>query len=178
MRNLVEHFREIIYCHVYLISRVHWFRYIICCHEQLGFTRSFSNEPMVVFMKNGLRVKMIHYLWNNYMFKLVALLNLSSWCLMMVERLFLAVPRSCLLFVIVVFPDHTHLLFLLYCIGNNNCQWDWSVIFRFESAFLKICTTFAFFQSRGTSPVDSDCWNILVKTGYFFSWGWGALAII
>ena len=44
--------------------------------------------------------------------ELVALLNLSSWCLMMVERLFLAVPRGCLRFVIVVFPDHTHILFL------------------------------------------------------------------
>ena len=45
--------------------------------------------------------------------ELIALLNLSSWCLVMVERLFLAVPRGCLQFVIVVFPDHTHLLFLL-----------------------------------------------------------------
>ena len=44
--------------------------------------------------------------------ELIALLNLSSWCLVMVERLFLAVPRDCLQFVIVVFPDHTHLLFL------------------------------------------------------------------
>ena len=48
---------------------------------------------------------------------LIALLNLSSWCLVMVERLFLAVPRGCLQFVIVVFPDHiyiyTHLLFLI-----------------------------------------------------------------
>ena len=33
-----------------------------------------------------------------------------SWYL---ERLVLAVPRRCLRFVIVVFPDHTHLLFLL-----------------------------------------------------------------
>ena len=40
---------------------------------------------------------------------MVALLNLSSWCLVMVERLFLAVPRDCMQFVIVVFPDHTHL---------------------------------------------------------------------
>ena len=31
----------------------------------------------------------------------------------MVERLFLTVPRGCLQFVIVVFPDHTHLLFFL-----------------------------------------------------------------
>ena len=40
--------------------------------------------------------------------ELIALLNLSSWCLVMVERLFLAVPRGCLQFVIVVFPDHAH----------------------------------------------------------------------
>ena len=44
--------------------------------------------------------------------ELFALFNLSPWCLVMVERLFLAVPRDCLQFVIVVFPDHTHLLFL------------------------------------------------------------------
>ena len=31
----------------------------------------------------------------------------------MVERLFLAVSWGCLRFVIVVFPDHTHLLFLV-----------------------------------------------------------------
>ena len=36
---------------------------------------------------------------------------LSSLCLVMVEQLFLAVPQGCLRFVIVVFPDHTHLLF-------------------------------------------------------------------
>ena len=46
--------------------------------------------------------------------ELIALLSLSSWCLVMVERLFLAVPRGCLQFVIVVFPDHTHLLFLIF----------------------------------------------------------------
>ena len=45
--------------------------------------------------------------------ELVALLNLSSWRLLMVERLFLAVPRGCLQFVIVVIPDHTHLLYLI-----------------------------------------------------------------
>ena len=44
--------------------------------------------------------------------ELVALLNLSSWCLVMFEWLFLAVPQGCLQFVIVVFPDHTQLLFL------------------------------------------------------------------
>ena len=45
--------------------------------------------------------------------ELVTLLNLSSWCLVMVGRLFLVVPRGCLQFVIVVFSDHTHLLFLV-----------------------------------------------------------------
>ena len=45
--------------------------------------------------------------------ELVALLGLSSWCLVVVGRLFLAVPRGCLRFVNVVFPDHTHLLFLV-----------------------------------------------------------------
>ena len=44
--------------------------------------------------------------------ELVSLPNLSSWCLVMVERLFLAVPWGCLRFVYVVFPDYTHLLFL------------------------------------------------------------------
>ena len=51
--------------------------------------------------------------------ELIALLNLSSWCLMMVEGLFLAVPGGCLQFVIVVFPDHTHLLFL-YSVCSPN----------------------------------------------------------
>ena len=47
--------------------------------------------------------------------ELVALLNLSSWCLVVVGRLFLAVPHGCLRFVIVVFPDHTH-YFQLYMV--------------------------------------------------------------
>ena len=44
--------------------------------------------------------------------ELVALLYLSSWCLVMVVWLLVAVSWVCLQFVIVVFPDHTHLLFL------------------------------------------------------------------
>ena len=45
--------------------------------------------------------------------ELVAMLNLSSWCLVMVERLYLATPGGCLRFMIVVFPDHTHFLFCI-----------------------------------------------------------------
>ena len=40
--------------------------------------------------------------------ELVALLSLSSCCLVIVVWLFLTVPRVCLQFVIVVFPDHAH----------------------------------------------------------------------
>ena len=43
--------------------------------------------------------------------ELIALLYLSSWCQVMNGRLFFAMPRGCQQFVIVVFPDHTHLLF-------------------------------------------------------------------
>ena len=67
--------------------------------------------------------------------ELVALLNLSSWCLVMVERLFLAVPWGCLQFVIVVFPDHTHLLFLrhLFCLF-----FEWPLKTGFTVNFLLI----------------------------------------
>ena len=50
--------------------------------------------------------------------ELNALLNLSSWCLVMIERLFLEVLRGCLQFMIVVFPDHTHLLFLKWSLRD------------------------------------------------------------
>ena len=39
---------------------------------------------------------------------LVALLCLSSWCLVIAAWLFLTMPPVCLQFVIAVFPDHTH----------------------------------------------------------------------
>ena len=44
--------------------------------------------------------------------ELGALLCLSSLCLVIVVRLFLAVLWGFLQFVILVFPDHTHLLIL------------------------------------------------------------------
>ena len=45
--------------------------------------------------------------------ELVALLSLSSWCLVMVLWFFLAVQWVWLRLVVVVFPDHTHLLFFI-----------------------------------------------------------------
>ena len=46
--------------------------------------------------------------------ELFALLSLFSWCLVFVVWLILAVAWICLQFVIVVFSDHTHLLFLIH----------------------------------------------------------------
>ena len=64
--------------------------------------------------------------------ELIALLNLSSWCLVMVERLFLTVPLGCLQFVIVVFPDHTHLLFLVQCVIASHAEvWTWQFCWKF-----------------------------------------------
>ena len=77
--------------------------------------------------------------------ELVASLNLSSWCLVVVVWLFLTVPWACLQFVIVVFPDHTHLLILYF------------------SPFLKIALTFAVLQSLGTIPVSKLRWKIVVN---------------
>ena len=52
--------------------------------------------------------------------ELIVLLNLSSWCLVVVGWLFLAVPWGCLRFLIVVFPDHTHLLFLTMALTRHH----------------------------------------------------------
>ena len=53
--------------------------------------------------------------------ELVALLNLSSSCPVMVEWRLLAVPWGCLRFAIVYFPDHSHLLFFF----KNTCELFW-----------------------------------------------------
>ena len=57
--------------------------------------------------------------------EVVALFNLSSLCLVMVERLFLAVPQGCLRFVIVIFSDHTHVLFFMPFEIVSICVWLW-----------------------------------------------------
>ena len=55
--------------------------------------------------------------------ELVALLCLSSWSQVILVWLFLMMPRACLQFVIVVFPDHTHLLFLIVFSMLCGCWW-------------------------------------------------------
>ena len=73
-----------------------WESVIVLCFVTF-VVRNFSSSIAIILM--GKR-------------ELVALLSLSSWCLVMVERLFLAVSLGCLRFVIMIVPDHTHLLFL------------------------------------------------------------------
>ena len=95
---------------------------------------------------------------------LVALLN--SWCLVMVEWLFLAVPWGCLQFVIVVFPDHTH-----YCKMGNFCVVQFSRYFTVshEPGILKSAKyfpsltncLFAFIQSNDFAFI---CYH---KTSFF-----------
>ena len=74
--------------------------------------------------------------------ELDALLYLSSWCLVMVEWLFLAVPWGCLRFVIVVFPDHTHLQFLKYrfYILSRDCNCQVYVHFLIDALFFMLVT--------------------------------------
>ena len=63
--------------------------------------------------------------------ELIALLNLSSWCLVVVEWLFLAVSWVCLRFVIAVFRDHTHLLlFLFICYAFVFCLKKQDIFFE------------------------------------------------
>ena len=76
--------------------------------------------------------------------ELFALLNLSSWYLVMVEWLFLAVPWGCQRFVIVVFPDHTRLLFVVAC-------WEMTGILALLCVFF-----FCLFITPGSSVV-LDC---------------------
>ena len=69
---------------------------------------------------------------------------------MMVERLFLGVPRGCLRFVIVVFPDHTHLLFLcllISCLPGSALKTD------VEQMFSKTCLVNLIFIERHSSSI-------------------------
>ena len=64
--------------------------------------------------------------------ELVALLCLSSWRHMIVVWLFLSVPWVSLQFVIVVFPDHTHLLFFIVLCCCFVCMWGGGGIDYFQ----------------------------------------------
>ena len=81
--------------------------------------------------------------------ELVALLNFSSWCLEMVEWLFLAVPKGCLRFVIVVFPDHTHLLF----------YWPFQGSISFVDFIIIICVCLCHTVMSVSCSLMVTCWE-------------------
>ena len=87
--------------------------------------------------------------------ELIALLNLSSWCLVVVQRLFLAVPRGCLQFVIVVFPDHTHLLFInlklcIYAILKESWGTFMRILWNLDQWFRRCCLKKKFTDGQRT----------------------------
>ena len=92
--------------------------------------------------------------------ELVALLNLSSWYLVMFERLFLAVPWGCLRFVILVFPDYTHLLFWKIWPYSINCK---SVFYVHTHLFARQSLTFLFRKMALYSVYMCHCEHSLLK---------------
>ena len=89
--------------------------------------------------------------------ELVDLFSLSSWCLVIFVWLFLAVPRVCLQFVIVVFPDHTHLVFLKTQNLIKNYHYSISSKFRPPYAKTNRYKTFAHAMDYFSyKPVGSD----------------------
>ena len=70
--------------------------------------------------------------------ELVALLCLSSWCLVSVVLLFLTMPRICLQFVIVAFLDHYNSLFLMTMLSGLGLQYG-QLSIGFSSIYGKSC---------------------------------------
>ena len=84
-----------------------WESVIVLCFVVHYFISSFAIISSIAIILMGKR-------------GLVALLHFSSWCHVMVEWLFLVVSWGCLRFAIVVFPDHTHLLFFKVILMSND----------------------------------------------------------
>ena len=90
---------------------------------------------------------------------LVALLSLSSWCLVNVVWLFLAVSRVCLQFVIVIFPYHSHILFLAFLYTYNTIQYNTIQLFY----------CFISFHMRHSQNTYINMFNINTKNDISFS---------
>ena len=98
--------------------------------------------------------------------ELVALLNLSSWCLVMVRRLFLTVPRGCLQLVIVVFPDHAHLLFFM----PPKELWE-AYSNRTVRPSVRPCVRPSRFRVRSISPIFFEVGIRNLVCGCILGWG-------
>ena len=104
----------------------------------------------------------------------ILVLESSLWgrAVVMVEWLFLAVPWGCLRYVIVVFPDHTHLLFLITdhskavlllwipLLCSLVCTW-WPC----ESAtlFVLLCVTFSCVIVTFPYGIPGQVWYLIVS---------------
>ena len=93
--------------------------------------------------------------------ELVALLVLYSWCLVIVVWLFLGVPWVCLRFVIAVFRDHTHLLYMYFilCISEFRAVFNINVKLRFlDLQYISYSNDFKSFScSIPGYPYFTDC---------------------
>ena len=83
-----------------------WF--VVYCHSNLGGLWLFCVWCTLLYAHSSFAIILVGKR------ELVALLSLSSWCLVVVVWLFLAVPYILSAFCDMVFPDHTHLLFFSY----------------------------------------------------------------
>ena len=83
---------------------------------------------------------------------LVTLLSLSFWCLVIVVWLLLAVQWVCRQFMSVVFPDHTHLLFIWVNISTQYL----TVLFCFE-VFIFVCVCVLAYLTWHTSLITAVC---------------------
>ena len=80
--------------------------------------------------------------------ELIALLKLSSWCLVMVEWLFLAVPRGCLQFVIVSYLLTIFATFSkTYKSGLLLLLTFWLLLLPFWESVIVLCFVVRYFMS-------------------------------
>ena len=87
--------------------------------------------------------------------ELLALLGLSSWCLVIVVWLFLVVPLVCLRFVILVFPDHTIFVAVVF------------LLFFFCFVVLVVLNTYCISFAQ-TQSMFFVCFNVLRHSQQFF----------
>ena len=97
--------------------------------------------------------------------ELVALLCLSFWWLVIAVWLFFAVPWGCLPFVIVVFPDHTHLLFTILDLWETlvllKCIFDCQALLRHTACTNSILCYIVYTYKNTHTQISSE-WGIVL----------------
>ena len=117
----------------WLLSVLRWWFcccwFVVDCYSHCGNLQLFYVLLCVLFVHSSFAIISMGKR------ELVALLCLCSLCLMIVVWLFLAMPRDSLHFVIVIFPDHTHLLF---CTNLMLGQSPFTQMIRYSNYFIVI----------------------------------------